>query len=389
MLIKQADDKSADLATLTALLAHPQAGAQTRERIQDQIRQLQAGMRAEQEAAYELDFHHKNTDNWAVIHDLRIEWQGRVAQIDHLLISRLMEMYVCETKSFSQGVAMNERGEFTAFYQGKPRGIPSPLEQNRRHIAVLDAVLRGSPLVQLPKRLGLTLQPKLTSVVLVGPHGRITLPKQAVPGAESIVKSDQLRSWIERADQNAGLDALIGLTKAIGTDTLAQLARQIARLHKPLKFDWHGKFGLPVLDGVAPVALRAPVRPAGEPAIAVRADAQARPQAASADNREMARAVTAPVVQSLARPSGSAATRASGSSAEGGEVEKLSTSKLGRAWGLDTAGQTLQRLEALGYLHPTDGGHRLSDKALAVGAEFVEKSRFGPYFRWPADLPQR
>ena len=46
MLIKQADDKSADIATLTALLAHPQASAQTRERIQDQIRQLQSGMRA-------------------------------------------------------------------------------------------------------------------------------------------------------------------------------------------------------------------------------------------------------------------------------------------------------------------------------------------------------
>ena len=381
MLIKQADDKSADIATLTALLAHPLASAQTRERIQDQIRQLQAGMRAEQEAAYELDFHHKNTDNWAVIHDLRIEWQGRVAQIDHLLISRVMEMYVCETKSFSQGVAMNERGEFTAFYQGKPRGIPSPLEQNRRHIAVLDAALRGSPLVQLPKRLGLTLQPKLTSVVLVGPHGRITLPKQAVPGAESIIKSDQLRSWIERADQNAGLDALIGLTKAIGTDTLAQLARQIARLHKPLKFDWHGKFGLPLLDGLPPAALRAPVSPAA-PVATMPATASTRPQAAFAESR-------VPAVQPQVLSSGPTATRASASSAAGGEVEKLATSKLGRAWGLETAGQTLQRLEALGYLHPAEGGHRLSDKALAAGAEFVEKSRFGPYFRWPADLPQR
>ena len=47
MLIKQADDKSADIATLTGLLAHPRANAPTRERIQNQIRDLQAGMRAE------------------------------------------------------------------------------------------------------------------------------------------------------------------------------------------------------------------------------------------------------------------------------------------------------------------------------------------------------
>ena len=44
MLIKQADDKSVDVATLTGLLAHPQANAPTRERIQDQIRQLQCGV---------------------------------------------------------------------------------------------------------------------------------------------------------------------------------------------------------------------------------------------------------------------------------------------------------------------------------------------------------
>lgn len=30
---------------------------------------------------------YKDSQNWAVIHDLRIEHRGRVAQIDHLLIN--------------------------------------------------------------------------------------------------------------------------------------------------------------------------------------------------------------------------------------------------------------------------------------------------------------
>ncbi len=61
-------------------------------------------------AAYEIDFHHKASRNWAVIHDLRLEYRGRVAQIDHLLINRWLEFWVCESKHFSEGVAINEQG---------------------------------------------------------------------------------------------------------------------------------------------------------------------------------------------------------------------------------------------------------------------------------------
>ena len=46
-------------------------------------------MKGEQEAAYHIDFHLKDSQNWAVIHDLRVEWNGRGAQMDHLHIDRL------------------------------------------------------------------------------------------------------------------------------------------------------------------------------------------------------------------------------------------------------------------------------------------------------------
>lgn len=34
-----------------------------------------------------------------------------------------MEIYVCESKRFGEGIAINEHGEFAAFYQGKAYGI--------------------------------------------------------------------------------------------------------------------------------------------------------------------------------------------------------------------------------------------------------------------------
>ena len=60
---------------------------------------LRAGVRGEKQSAYYIDFRLKDSPNWAVIHDLRIELHDRVAQIDHVLINRFRETYVIETKS--------------------------------------------------------------------------------------------------------------------------------------------------------------------------------------------------------------------------------------------------------------------------------------------------
>jgi hypothetical protein len=57
---------------------------------------------------------YKDSKNWVIIHDLRIEYGGLVAQIDHLLINRFLDFYVLETKHYSQGVKVTERGEFLA-----------------------------------------------------------------------------------------------------------------------------------------------------------------------------------------------------------------------------------------------------------------------------------
>ncbi len=75
-----------------------------------------------------------------VLHDLRLECDGRVAQIDHLLMNRFLEIYVCESKRFAEGVAINDQGEFSAFYGSKPYGVPSPVQQNKRHMVVLESV---------------------------------------------------------------------------------------------------------------------------------------------------------------------------------------------------------------------------------------------------------
>lgn len=274
MLIKQADDKNKEIEVLKVLGARPDASADIRKRIEQEIRNIQSGMKGEAEAAYEMEFHYGASKNWMILHDLRVECAGRVAQIDHLLINRFLEIYVCESKRFSEGVAVNESGEFSAFYGGKAYGIASPLEQNKRHMLVLETVFKTGQ-VAPPKRLGFTINPSLKSLVLVSKTARISRPKAKIDGIDLIIKNDQLRSRIDRdidKDNN-----ILGAARIIGQDTLEDFARQLAAVHKPVTFDWAAKFGLPAEPPAPAAAAKAPVQtPKSEPVPATPATDEAK-----------------------------------------------------------------------------------------------------------------
>ena len=75
-----------DIEALRLLAARPDASADARKKIEQEIRNIQSGSKGEAEAAYEIEFYYGASKNWMVLHDLRLECDGRVAQIDHLLI---------------------------------------------------------------------------------------------------------------------------------------------------------------------------------------------------------------------------------------------------------------------------------------------------------------
>lgn len=270
MLIKQPDDKTSDIECLRGLVARPDVSADVRKSIEQEIRYMQSGMKGEAEAAYEMDFHFGASKNWMLIHDLRIECEGRVAQIDHLILNRFMEIYVCESKRFSEGVGINEHGEFSAFYGGKPYGVPSPLEQNKRHILVLESVFK-SGMVAPPKRLGFTITPSLLGLVLVSKGARISRPKAKLDGIDCVIKNDQLKSRIDR-DRDADTNPL-NAARIVGQDTLEDFARRLAATHKPVTFDWAAKFGIST-DYPAASAKVVTVVKAEEPAVAAEVEAE-------------------------------------------------------------------------------------------------------------------
>jgi hypothetical protein len=205
-----------------------------------------------------------------VIHDLRLEFGGRVAQIDHLLIGRVLDVWVCETKSFREGVRINDYGEWSRYGGGRAYGMPSPVEQNRRHVAVLkDLFDKGG--IRLPRRF-ITLKPTLLSVILVSNNAKIDRPKSkkaaaAIDGLETVIKLEQLVRTVERRFDER--NAVGFLAKIVSTATIEDIAQQLVALHKPIEWDWAARFGLPSTPPAEPTpAMAAATQPApgGTPA---------------------------------------------------------------------------------------------------------------------------
>jgi len=233
VLIKIKDDDSALLEELALRAEGAGPGAR---QAATELRIRRAGLKGERDSAYHIDFHFERSPNWAVIHDLRLEHSGRVAQIDHLLINRRLEIYVLETKHFHAGIKITGDGEFLRWnaYRKTYEGMASPLEQNERHIAVLrDAV----DTLDWPQRMGMRIAPAFHSLVLVAPQARIDRSK----GFDSsrVIKADLLRKQIDKDFESDGalMTILKTTAKLVSGDTVAGVARQLVALHRPLQRD--------------------------------------------------------------------------------------------------------------------------------------------------------
>ena len=293
MQVKAAASRKPDILALERLLERPDVPAVTRRRIEDEIRTIRAGEAAERDAAYDIELYFGRSENWATIHDLRFEVDGLAAQIDHLIINRLAEVWVCESKSFAEGVSINEHGEWTRWWNGRQTGIPSPVEQNRRHIHLLERLFDDG-IVRAPKRLGLVpLKPRFRSLVLVSNNARIGRPRRRVDGLDDVIKAEQLKTRLfDEFDKSPEWK----IATIIGKEGLAAFARELAALHRPIEVDWAARFGLSAGSTVAPMA---EVGPRDELAAA-----RTRQYASAGTCERCGRAVSATVIRYCAEHAG-------------------------------------------------------------------------------------
>jgi len=235
------DDK---ISLLEDLQKSPTVSKVQKSKITQEIKNLRAGHRAEQTAHHLLSKLQVRNPSY-LISDLRLNIEGDIAQIDHLLVNKFGFIYLFETKSFSTGIKVTEDGTFLRWdaYQETYIEIMSPLKQSMRHEPTL---------VKALKKLGYHgLTDEITHIVLIDYKSKLDKPKDAF---ENVCRPDRVEEVIEsvsekRANEVTILDipsATKTIAKAFLTSTahIEESFQKLTELHQPITIDYAAKFGV-------------------------------------------------------------------------------------------------------------------------------------------------
>jgi len=245
MILKDKDSLDGRIGTLERALARAN-GKGERPRLERDLAILRAGIRGEEEGAYLIDFELRDSPNWAVIHDLRLEWKERVAQIDHLVLDRFLNAYVVESKNYRSKVR-HANGGWERLVYNHWEGIPCPGEQNRRHIIVLEGMI--SDLRLAPMRLGVPMGLAYINVVAVGSTCSVV---GEFPKGVRVMRMDQMVRQFRSDDTS-----LLTTFKLVSADKLQDFAANLVVEHKPAPAPE------PALRQDAPACCAAKTQPSG------------------------------------------------------------------------------------------------------------------------------
>ncbi len=262
MLIKAADDKSKRLSLLEDLQKSNLLDSRQKEWLRTELRNLKAGIKGEQAAAFYLNGHYKDGQNNVLLHDLRLVVDDEVAQIDHLVINRTGYMVLIETKNYSGDLEVNAHGEFTVRYGQDRYGIASPFEQSRRHARILAKVLERLEISTRTDKL-----PEFHSVVMLHPQAIIERPDPKAFDTSFLIKADQFPAWHEKLVEGTSTGGLLkALFNVRSPDTIKEWGEKLKRQHRAADPLGLPDFMQPKPAVPVPVAAPAAVQAASAPA---------------------------------------------------------------------------------------------------------------------------
>lgn len=233
---------------------------------------LKAGVRAEKQMAHYLDRHFKDSDRFLVLHDLRFEFEGDTAQIDHLVIHPF-GVAIIESKSVSTAVRINHLGEWERQWKSSWMGMPDPLLQGERQGKLLRLLLYSRETELLDRFLMGTIQGTFTFMAVdvfaaISDDGRIERAgKKQAPNAR---KADSIPRAVEevvdrhRRDNRLlgnGLAALVNAPRDFNKVESLRIARFLHARHRVLNEPPPEE----IVEVAVPKAIPAPAAPTAGP----------------------------------------------------------------------------------------------------------------------------
>lgn len=229
MIIKDADGRADDLRALKAL--RTECAPEDRRRIDDEIRNIDAGLKGERSTAHFMGREFSHDDDVIVVHDLRIAHGADHAQIDHLVLDRTTGIaWVAETKNYAATLAFDGHGGWIVEYPGRTHQIESPIAQARRHCTTLTLWLADHG---VPAR-------DVRAVVLLGT--KTGIDRDAVTDPTPIMKSDVFPQWLaDRRSTDAAATTVAPMTE----EDFARLGAMLVEAHRPAQpANWARRLGV-------------------------------------------------------------------------------------------------------------------------------------------------
>ena len=247
MLIKDRDPAQKAVEQLTDLLSL-NLSATKKFLIERELKRLNPKRNGGKTASHFINFYCADCPDWAIIHDLKIESNGFATHIDHLLINKFLDIHLFESRSYNDAIKISADGEFLVYAGHQYQVVDSPIEENKKRAEVLADLLIENNI--LPKRLGISLKPKICSYVLVSPGANIIRPPETVYDTSSVITADYLTQTLLKQLKRLkrAFEKFTRLPKAFNSDTLAKVATKLAALNKPSLIDYRLIFCLDDID---------------------------------------------------------------------------------------------------------------------------------------------
>lgn len=212
------------------------ATGETASLIENEIKNVRAGISGENQIRYELENSHLPM---YVLHDIYLEHNGLTAQIDYLIITR-HHVFVIECKNLYGNIEINNTGDFIRTIpdgkRTKREGIYSPITQNRRHLELIKQIRSEEKNVITKLLFEKTFYSTYTSVVVLANPKTVLLAKYAKKEVrDQVIRADQLVAYIRRADASA--DSI-----PMSDKDMEELAAFFAEAHKENTTDYLEKF---------------------------------------------------------------------------------------------------------------------------------------------------
>lgn len=178
-----------------------------------------AGYKAEQQMAHLLYRFFKDSSEVDVLNSLRIDLNGDIAQIDHLILMP-HGLLIVESKSVSEKIQIKEDGQWIRWYDNKPQGMRSPITQ-----ANMQGMLLKELLSRAVKQKGAFDNIPVDVLVAVSEKGVIEYPSSgALP---EVCKDDQVPARIKAKLTQYG-------HKPLGVENRRKIADFLKVSHRPV-----------------------------------------------------------------------------------------------------------------------------------------------------------